>query len=987
MVAVSAKTPTSLKRNIRALREYLDSNPDLSVSSLSFTTTARRIHHGFRAIVSGTSTYDIRNALQVAEAKEGYTSTAAANTTVGFCFTGQGSQYLGMGQQLLEIPQFRAIVMGLEDILRMQGFQSIIPIIDGSCTTPLEDLPPATLQLSITCLQIALGKFWKSLDVTPQMVIGHSLGEYAALNIAGVLSDSDTIHLVGTRAKLLEKHCTIGTHAMLAIKASLETVSSLIAPHQGLEIACVNGPEDTVVAGSNGDIEAFANSLSRVSIKGTQLKVQFAFHSAQVEPMLEAFRHSCRSVTFKDPAIPMVSPLLGKVITTASEFGLPSVYLSRHCRETVKFCTSLQASCASGAVTEKMVWVEIGPHPICSSMIKNTVGPGVRAFPSLQRNESQWKVFVSTLTSLYTCGLAVNWNEYHSGFKEALRVLGLPAYQWELKEYWIPYVHDWCLTKGNAPAQIQQALPAPVEEAPQPIFTASVQRIVEENHSGNDTWITARSDVKYPDLLAVLNGHRINGQPLCPSSAYADMALTLFTRLLEKSSLADKLDFGVSVCDMAVDKTLLLNGDPSQLIEMKVSANWSTRTAVFALCSITKEGKITTNHAKCTGTFTKKSDWTAEWKRRAFLVKSRIDHLQKSIHDDSESSAHLLKPGMFYKLFSSIVEYDDAFKGLREAIIRSEDLECSAKVKFNTPVGESDKWVLSPYWIESLGQITGFTLNGNDALDSENQVFINHGWGTMKVLKKLSPDETYRTYIKMHTEDNSSYAGDLYILDSNEEIIGMYEGVVFNALNRKIFERVLPRPGASSSSSSKKNVVSPDIPVSSPVPSRASNVEIQQQITAQAPASLPIPAVVPQLIKEDLGPDIAVSIRAMISDEVGVPTNELKDEDDLVDLGVDSLLALTMADRIREEFDVTVPSTAFMGSLTVRDLIQLIAGDSTSSSGDDSSGPSTPPSTDGLTPVLATSTPPTEQPTPGIWDCNSKGKMLGHDLASSTPRK
>ncbi|KFY50435.1 hypothetical protein V496_09344 [Pseudogymnoascus sp. VKM F-4515 (FW-2607)] len=983
MVAVSAKTPTSLKRNIRALREYLDVNPDLSVSSLSFTTTARRIHHGFRAIVSGASIYDIRNALQVAEATEGYTSTATVNTTVGFCFTGQGPQYLGMGQQLLQIPQFRTIVMGLEDILRVQGFQSILPIFEGSCTTPLEDLPPPTLQLSITCLQIALAKFWKSLDITPQVVIGHSLGEYAALNFAGVLSDSDTIHLVGTRAKLLEKHCTIGTHAMLAIKASLSTVASLIAPHPGLEIACINGPEEIVVAGSNGDIETFSNALSRVSIKGTQLKVQFAFHSAQIEPMLEAFQHSCRSVTFKDPAIPVVSPLLSKTITSASEFGLPSVYLSRHCRETVQFGLALQASCASGAVTEKLVWVEIGPHPICSNMIKNTVGQDVRAFPSLRRNENPWKVFVSALTSLHACGIAVNWNEYHSGFKAALRVLGLPAYQWELKEYWIPYMHDWCLTKGNAPAQIQQALPSPVEEAPQPIITASVQRIVEENHSGNEAWVTARSDVKYPDLLAILNGHRINGQPLCPSSAYADMALTLFTRLLEKSSLADKSDFGVSVCDMAVDKTLLVNGDPSQLIEMKVSANWSTRTATFTLCSITEGGKITTNHAKCTGTFTRKSEWTAEWKRRTFLVKSRIDHLQKSIHDDSESSAHLLKPGMFYKLFSSIVEYDDAFKGLREAIIRSEDLECTAKVKFNTLVGEGDKWVLSPYWIESLGQITGFTLNGNDALDSANQVFINHGWGTMKILKALSPEETYRTYIKMHTEDNSSYAGDLYILDSNEELIGMYEGVTFNALNRKVFERVLPRPGASSSL--KKDSVSRGTHASSSTSSHASSVETQEQITRRAQPSLPMPPAVVQLKKDNLGPDIAASIRAMISDEVGVPTNELKDEDDLVDLGVDSLLALTMADRIREEFDVTVDSTAFMGSLTVRDLIQLIARDSASSSGDDSSGPSTPPSTDGLTPAVAVLTPLSGLPTPGIWDCNSNRKMLGHDLAGSTP--
>lgn len=977
MVAVSAKTQTSLKRNILALREYLDAHLDLSVNSLSFTTTARRIHHGFRAIVSGTNIHDIRNALQMAEAKEGYMSTAAANTSVGFCFTGQGSQYLGMGQQLLQIPQFRSIVMSLEDILRVQGFQSVLPIIDGSCTTPIEKLPPATLQLSVTCLQIALGKFWKLLGITPQLVVGHSLGEYAAMNTAGVLSDADTIHLVGTRATLLEKHCSIGTDTMLAVKAPLGKVASLIASRRSLEIACVNGPEETVVAGANSDIDSFTDALARLSIKGTQLKVQFAFHSAQVEPMLEAFRHSCRSIVFKDPAVPMLSPLLGKVITSASDLGSPAVYMSRHCREAVNFCEALQSASASGVTPDKMIWVEIGPHPICSNMIKSTLGQLIRAFPSLRRNENEWKVFISTLSALYECGLAVNWNEYHSGFKETLRVLRLPAYQWELKEYWIPYMHDWCLTKGDPPAQSHPAsLSAPVEEPVKQILTASVQTIVDEKHSGDETWVTARSDVKYSDLLAILRGHRINGRPLCPSSAYADMALTLFTRLLEKSSLPDKSDFGIEVSNMVVDKTLLLNDESTQLVEMKASARWSARSATFTLCSISQDGKITANHAKCTGSFTRKNQWVAEWKRRDFLVKSRINHLRQSIHADSDSSAHLLKPGMFYKLFSSIVEYDDSFKGLRELIIQSADLECTARVKFNTPAGEGDKWVCSPYWIESLGQITGFTLNGNDTLDSQSQVFINHGWGNMRILKALSPETTYRTYIKMQTEDNSSYSGDLYILDSDEEIVGMYECVTFNALNRKIFDRVLPKPGTANSKL--------DVPHDAP---RTAKVETQEPI-ATRPSRQPEPSVLQKLEKEDLGLDMAVRVRAMISDEVGVPANELKDDDELVDLGVDSLLALTMSDRIREEFGVTVDSTAFMGSFTVRDLIQLITGDSTPSS-EESSAPSTPPSADGwlevstaaaVTPLSSVS----NLPTPGIWNCNSTGK-ISHDIVRSSP--
>ncbi|KAJ6445401.1 Protein phosphatase 2C [Purpureocillium lavendulum] len=924
MVAVSAKSQTALKDNLRVLREYLDTHPDTSLPSLSYTTTARRMQYGFRSMVSGASIDDIRLALKAAETKEGYLSTASANPTAAFCFTGQGSQYFGMGRQLLDIPQFRSIVLGLDDILSIQGFQSIVPILSGTCDIAMEDISPQVLQLSITCLEMALGKFWKMLGIVPSAVIGHSLGEYAALNIAGVLSDAETIHLVGTRAALLKKHCAMGTHAMLAIKATLEQVESLIESLPGLEIACINGPSETVVAGTNVDVATLSESLARLGVKGTTLKVQFAFHSAQVDSMLDSYRQACKSVTFKDPTIPVLSSSMGKVLTTASDFGTPAEYLASHCRQPVKFAEAVLAGSQEGIVSEKTIWVEVGPHPICSNMVKNTLGPKARAFPSLRRGEDDWKVLVSTLTSLYECGLSINWSEYHSGFRSSVRVIRLPAYQWELKEFWIQYRHDWCLTKGDPPALPQPSISAVAEE-PEKIFTASVQRIVEEKHSATESRITARSNVKYPDLLAILQGHRINGRPMCPSSTYADMALTLFTRLLDNSGLQDKADICVGVCNMAADKTLLLTSDALQLIELKAVADWSSKTATFTLCSVTADGKVTATNARCTGTFSSRSKTTTELKRRDFLVKSRIDHLQHAVHRDDES-VHLLKPGMFYKLFASIVEYDGPFRGIREVIMNSSGLECTARVKFNTAPGEGDKWGCAPYWIESLGQITGFSLNGNDALDCQNFVFINHGWSCVRFLKQLSPDETYRTYVKMETDDGETYSGDLYLFDSKMEIAGIYEGVTFKALSRKVFEKVVPRPGAVASSKVEEKAprdISRTISVETPVESFGS----PDTTEAKAPAASDVPA----------------KIRSLLADEVGVAIHELKDDDDLVALGVDSLLALTISDRIQEELGATIDSTAFLDSITVQEVIERITGTSTPSI-EESSAPTTPPS-------------------------------------------
>jgi naphtho-gamma-pyrone polyketide synthase len=240
-------------------------------------------------------------------------------------------------------------------------------------------------------------------------------------------------------------------------------------------------------------------------------------------------------------------------------------------------------------------------------MLRNTIGSDVRVLPSLRRNESDWKTIATALATLYESGLSINWAEYHCGFGGGWRVLPLPAYQWDLKEYWIPYRYDWYLTKGD-PLVIA---PVPTQETVTPLarpFTAAVQKTVEESHGNDKSSITARSDVKHPKLMAVLRGHPINGRSMCPSSVYADMALTLFTRLLDKSPLSDPSSLGASVADMIVDKSLLLDEDaPAQWIELKAAACWSSRTAHFTLSSVSSDGQSTTEqHAKCTGSFTPK---------------------------------------------------------------------------------------------------------------------------------------------------------------------------------------------------------------------------------------------------------------------------------------------------------------------------------------------------------------------------------------------
>lgn len=351
VVAVSAKSKTSLKGNLERLIAYLDNNPDVSLPDLAYTTTARRYHHNHRVAVATPDVTHLKKQLssylESADTHKPIPSTGPP--PVVFAFTGQGASHKSMDLGLFHhSPIFRTQMLQLDSLCQSQGFPSIIPALDGS--HPQDHAhPPTVTQLALACTEIALARYWESLGVRPDVVVGHSLGEYAALHVAGVLSAADAIFLVGRRAQMLEEKCRVGSHRMLAVRASLEDVGAVIdlAPdasgHWSLEVACINGPRDTVLSGPADDVEAAAAKLESEGFKCFLLDVAFAFHSAQTDPILDELEETARrGVLFQAPNLPIISPLLGKVIF--DEKTINANYIRRATRETVDFKAALEAA-------------------------------------------------------------------------------------------------------------------------------------------------------------------------------------------------------------------------------------------------------------------------------------------------------------------------------------------------------------------------------------------------------------------------------------------------------------------------------------------------------------------------------------------------------------------------------------------------------------------------------------------------------------------
>ena len=506
VVAITARSSWSLEKNRQNLISYLERNPDISLSRLAYTTTARRVQQPYCVSFAASSITEVKEALKATN-----TATIRPVSTrppkVAFIFTGQGAHYPSLGKRLLENSmQFRSDIIEFDRISRNQGFPSFLPLLNGTVTDPTS-FSPSMLQLGQTCIQMALARLWRSWGILPSAVLGHSIGEYAALNAAGVLSVSDTIYLVGRRAQLLEKFCTLGTHALLASATSSDSVRHILQGDEP-EIACINGPREVVIGGPKEQLTNYLESFKAAGTKSVIIPCAYAFHTSQVTTIEEPLKNSASSIIFGDTAIPVISPLLKRVVTGRDVFG-PD-YLARHARQTVDFLGGISAAKQEGLIDQDTIWLEIGPAPVCSAFVRSSLGNEITAVPSLRKNEDPWKTTSSTLSTLHRQGVRIDWDEVHREYDMSHMVLELPSYAFENKNYWLEYTNNWCLKKG-------EAIQAPPKKRRDPyLCTSSVHKVVKEEYGDNIT-LVAESDVSDPDLHSAISGHLVNGSALCPS--------------------------------------------------------------------------------------------------------------------------------------------------------------------------------------------------------------------------------------------------------------------------------------------------------------------------------------------------------------------------------------------------------------------------------------------------------------------------------------
>ncbi|KAK6723952.1 Non-reducing polyketide synthase zea1 [Fusarium graminearum] len=350
-VVTSSRTQASYHGNKAKLLQWLRQNPGARIEDLAYTTTARRTHHPIRFAVTASSTQELISKLEADTAD----SPAAKESPVVFVFTGQGSHYAGMGSELYETsPVFRETVNLCATICEEQNFPPFLDLITQS-DSEMSDKTTLEVQLAVLTLEIGLAALWRSIGIQPSVVIGHSLGEYAALHVSGVLSLADVLYLVGQRALLILQRCEVNTSAMLSVAMPVTDTHAFLEAQAdpSCEIACVNSTNASVISGS---IENITELQAGLKARSKMLSVPYGFHSSQMDPILADYAALAGGVTFSEPKIPVASTLLASLVDTSGTFH--AGYMARQCRQPVNFVGALEAIQSNYS---DPIWLEIGP--------------------------------------------------------------------------------------------------------------------------------------------------------------------------------------------------------------------------------------------------------------------------------------------------------------------------------------------------------------------------------------------------------------------------------------------------------------------------------------------------------------------------------------------------------------------------------------------------------------------------------------------------
>jgi mycoketide-CoA synthase len=514
MWPVSARTPAALRAQADRLHQHLICHPDLDLTDVAYSLGFTRTHHSHRAVITAAVAAadpreDLLEALRALHTDQPHPQLtrhhylAHLRGKTVFVLPGQGGQYPGMGRELYEHHRvFADMVDDCDKALHPFTGWSVRDVLCGDPAAPSLDRVDV-VQPALFTMMVSLAEVLGSYGIVPDAVIGHSQGEIAAAYIAGVLSLPAAAEVVARRSQALSDVCGAGGMASVLLGAD-QLHPRLQTWGDALSISAINGPSHTIISGDPAALEQFTAACDRDGIHARPIAVDYAAHSAQVEPVRERLLAELADLTPAHSRIPLYSTVASALSADPLDTTkMDGDYWYRNLREPVRFYDSVVERLAAGEHT----FVELSPHPVLAPAITDTqaqvaAGRTQSAMViTLHRDRPDQDSLATALAQLHNHGHSPSW----SALYPHARTVGLPTYPFEHRRYWL------------APTPTDDASGLGLDRAEHPLLGA-VATLADEDQ----VMVSGRLS---PSTQSWLVGHQVNDTVVFPATGFIEVIL------------------------------------------------------------------------------------------------------------------------------------------------------------------------------------------------------------------------------------------------------------------------------------------------------------------------------------------------------------------------------------------------------------------------------------------------------------------------------
>jgi myxalamid-type polyketide synthase MxaB len=717
LLVLSAKSETALAELADRYERHLAEAPS-DLGDLCFTAATGRaeLAHRLALVVrSGVEARETLARLAAGESAPRATRGRARSPRprVAFLFTGQGAQYVGMGSELYRRHEtFRRVLDRCDALLSPHLPQPLLSVMLGEGAAPTLLDETQYTQPALFALEYALAETWREWGVTPSFVLGHSVGEYVAACVAGLMTLEDALELIAIRGRMMQALPTGG--AMAAVFAGeAEVAEALRDDPERLALAAVNAPDSVVISGAAAAVASVVDRLTGRGIRTQPLTVSHAFHSPLMDPMLDGFAAAAGRVRFGRPRIGIVSNVTGR-LATAPEMS-SAEYWSRHVRAPVRFAAGMATLREQGVD----VFLEAGPAPTLLGLGRRTLGDeGTVWVPSLRKGRDDWGEMLESLGRLYVEGIEIDWAGLDRPY--ARRRIVLPTYPFQRERYWV---------EAKAPSPAAE----PVDGHPLVGRRVTSPRLHESVFQ-----YAVRAD--HP---AFVRDHQVHGTIVFPGTGYLESMLTAARTAL---GAAPPLDLqGVEIrAPMIVDPeagrmvqvlvgTLVEGAAPVELWSRPIDDDRPEAWQCHATARVVRREADTCGH---------------------------VDDHQAAVR---ERCREALDVSEFYQRLTGIgLDYGEAFRGVRE-LWRGEDEGLGLVEMTGTRVAEAAGYDAHPALLDACLHVFGAAVGSDDA--TADEVYVPVGLERFQLLRPIGDRVWTHATVTRRQPAAGVLEGDLHLFD------------------------------------------------------------------------------------------------------------------------------------------------------------------------------------------------------------------------------